>query len=34
MKHLCLRLAALFLHVKPDQLILVSGYGESIVNSF
>ena len=34
MKHLYLRLAALFLHVKRDQLILVLGYDESIVNSF
>ena len=29
MKHLCFRLVTFFLHVKPDLLILVSGYSES-----
>ena len=29
MKHLCFRLVTFFLHVKPDLLILVSGYTDS-----
>ena len=34
MKNLRFRLVTFFLHVKPDLLILVSGYSESLANLF
>ena len=34
MKHLCFWQVTFFLQVKPDLLILVWGYCESLVNSF
>ena len=34
MKHLRFRLVTFFLQVKPDLLILVSSYSESLVNLF
>ena len=34
MKQLCFRLVTFFSHVKPDLLILVSGYSVALVNLF